>query len=126
MSGRARVRIIATPPGEAPQWVREKWVGLELPLAQRYRSAREHHGYGVLTGPRTIFGQFLGILRGRSLRERGYAVRVLDAVAELERASPEAAAWWRTTLPHRMKPWRCFLFQESVCQVLDGADAGIS
>src|SRR5712664_1703512 len=28
------IRIFAVPPGEAPAWVREKWVGLELPLAQ--------------------------------------------------------------------------------------------
>jgi hypothetical protein len=28
------VRILTVPPGEAPGWVREKWVGLELPLAQ--------------------------------------------------------------------------------------------
>src|SRR5215471_17510443 len=27
------VRILRPPPGEAPLWVREKWVGLELPLA---------------------------------------------------------------------------------------------
>jgi hypothetical protein len=28
------VRIIAVPPGEAPLWVREKWVGVELPVAR--------------------------------------------------------------------------------------------
>jgi hypothetical protein len=28
------IRIIAVPPGEAPLWVREKWVGLDLPVAR--------------------------------------------------------------------------------------------
>ena len=28
--------VTATPPGEAPLWVREKWVGIELPLMQRW------------------------------------------------------------------------------------------
>ena len=28
------IRIIGVPPGEAPLWVREKWVGLELPLTR--------------------------------------------------------------------------------------------
>ena len=28
----ANIRIIACPPGEAPQAVREAWIGLELPL----------------------------------------------------------------------------------------------
>ena len=27
------IRIVGVPPGEAPLWVREKWLGLELPLA---------------------------------------------------------------------------------------------
>jgi len=29
---KGRIRVIAVPAGEAPPWVREKWVGLELPL----------------------------------------------------------------------------------------------
>ena len=35
------VRIVAVPLGEAPLWVREKWVGLELPLT-RYATPREY------------------------------------------------------------------------------------
>lgn len=31
--GREAIRIIAVPPGDAPEWVRQAWVGLELPLA---------------------------------------------------------------------------------------------
>ena len=30
-----RLTITAVPPGEAPQWVREAWVGITVPLAQR-------------------------------------------------------------------------------------------
>lgn len=30
--GRAKIRMIAMPPGDAPEWVRRAWVGLELPL----------------------------------------------------------------------------------------------
>jgi hypothetical protein len=94
-------------------------VGLELPLAQRGRSARSRRVFGVLSGPRNLFAWFFGILRGRAGRETGYAVRVLDALAVLEPKSPEAAAWWRTNVPHMTNPLRCFLFSESVCQVLD-------
>ena len=28
------IKIIATPPGEAPAWVREAWVGLIMPVAE--------------------------------------------------------------------------------------------
>ncbi len=31
--GRAKIRLIAVPPGDSPDWVRNAWVGLELPLA---------------------------------------------------------------------------------------------
>jgi hypothetical protein len=117
----SRIRIIAIPPGEAPQWVREQWVGLELPLAQRSRRARPRRVFGVLSGPRGLLARWLAILGGRASRESGYAVPVLDAVAVLESKSPEAAAWWRTNVPEMTSPFRCFLFSESVCQVLDAS-----
>jgi hypothetical protein len=116
-----RIRIIAIPPGEAPPWVREQWVGLELPLAQRSRTARSRRVFGVLTGPRDLIARWFAILSGRARRESGYAVRVMDAIAVLERKSPEAAAWWRTNVPHMTSPFRCFLFSESACMVLDGS-----
>ena len=28
------VRIVAVPPGEAPLWVRQRWVGLDLPVVR--------------------------------------------------------------------------------------------
>jgi hypothetical protein len=31
--GRKQIRILATPPGDAPDWVRQAWIGLTLPLA---------------------------------------------------------------------------------------------
>jgi hypothetical protein len=124
--GARRIRIIAIPPGEAPQWVREQWVGLELPLAQRSGAARSRRVFGVLSGPRSLFDWGLAILRGRAGRESGYAVRVLDAIALLERKSPEAAAWWRTNVPHMTNPLRCFLFSESVCQVLGDIESGLT
>jgi hypothetical protein len=117
--GAQRIRIIAIPPGEAPPWVREQWVGLELPLAQLSRRARSRTVFGVLSGPRGQLARWLAILTGRARRESGYAVSVSDAVAVLEGKSPEAAAWWRTNVPDMTSPFRCFLFSESVCQVLD-------
>jgi hypothetical protein len=117
--GASRIRIIAIPPGEAPQWVREQWVGLELPLSQLSRAARSRRVFGVLSGPGSLLARLLAILTGRARRESGYAVSVSAAVAVLESKSPEAAAWWRANVPGMTSPLRCFLFSESVCQVLD-------
>jgi hypothetical protein len=104
-----RVRIVAVPAGEAPEWVRQKWVGLELPLAQILPTARRGLGRGVLAGP---------LMLGRYRMRRGYRVNVLDANAVLERTSPDAARWWRTNTPHLMAPSRCFLFAEEACEVV--------
>ncbi len=113
-----RVRIIAVPPGEAPAWVRQKWVGLELPLAQWSSTASTRHVTGVLTGPRGLFARLARLLRGELQEHSGFKVSVVQAVAILERASPDAAQWWRTNTPHLMKPWRCFLFPEHVCKAV--------
>jgi hypothetical protein len=114
-----RVRIVAVPPGEAPQWVREKWVGLELPLAQFSTGARRLNTAGVLTGPRGFLATLGRLFRGELRKHSGFSVNVLEAVAVLERVSPEAAQWWRTNAAHLMKPTRCFLFPEHVCTVVE-------
>src|SRR5512140_2697360 len=46
-----RVRIVGVPPGDAPAWVRQEWVGLELPLAQSSAEAIHARTAGVLSGP---------------------------------------------------------------------------
>jgi len=114
-----RIRIIAVPPGEAPQWVREKWVGLELPLASRTAAARTGWTSGVLSGPRGLVSTIARLLSGRLERKTGFLVRVEPALAALEQAVPEAAAWWRSHVPHLMKPWKSFMFHEHVCHLIE-------
>ncbi len=88
------IRIIATPPGQAPLWVREKWVGLELPLACYPRPVRALTS-GVLDGAPTFPG-FLGrLFRGRVSVTKGFAVDAAQAIAVLETKHPDAANWWR-------------------------------
>jgi hypothetical protein len=113
------VRIIATPPGEAPLWAREKWVGLELPLAGGDRGPRGAHTSGVLSGPRNRFTAALWLLLGRLSTQYGYAVDALGALAVLEKTSPEAAAWWRENVPRAFTGRRKFLFASRVCQVVE-------
>ena len=112
------VRIIAPPPGEAPLWVRQKWVGLDLPVA-RYSGHRKFLGLGVLSAPRSWLGQWLAILRGRAEWIAGYTVEALPAFGILNEKSPEAAAWWRSNTPHLIAPKRYLIFPEEVCRIAD-------
>jgi hypothetical protein len=112
------VRIVAVPPGEAPLWVRQKWVGLDLPV-MRYAAHRKMLAFGVLSIPQSWPAQWAAILRGRAERVAGYAVAVVPAVGILAKASPEAAAWWRENTPHLIAPKRYLVFHEEVCRIAD-------
>ena len=112
------VRIVAVPPGEAPLWVREKWVGLDLPVA-RYSGRRKFLAMGVLSLPHSVLAQWLAVFRGRAELIAGYAVEALPAVNILGLAHPEAATWWRENTPHLIAPRRYLVFHEEVCRVAD-------
>lgn len=111
--------ITFAPPGEAPMWVREKWVGLKLPLALDQAAARTFTTGGVLTGPRDWIDLFADWMSGKLRRQPGYAVDTLSAVNILASKSPEAAAWWRENTPHMLKPGRCFVFPEASGRIVD-------
>lgn len=108
----AKIRIIATPPGEAPQWVREKWVGLELPVAD---VSRTYATSGVKTD-QSFFSRLMRILLLRTARVTGYAVNVRAAVEILDKSDPMAASWWRLNTPQLIAGNRRFVFQKEACE----------
>jgi hypothetical protein len=116
-----RVKVVGVPRGEAPLWVREKWVGLELPLARPVTRPRTYLTSGVLSGPRTVWLSLLRLVLGRARRAEGFPVETVAAIAILERTAPDAAAWWRTNTPHLLKPRRYFVFDASACQRVVGS-----
>jgi hypothetical protein len=110
--------VTAIPPGEAPLWVREKWVGIELPLKQRSLSPRTFPAAGVLSGPRGLLSSLAAWLSGNLRRQEGYLVDALAAVEALEAVHPEATAWWRKNTPQLMRTNRRFIFQKNVGHVV--------
>jgi hypothetical protein len=83
----AHVRVVRTPPGEAPETIRRAWVGVKLPLRRWETEPCLHQTEGVLSQR----------MRGTGV---GYAVSARAAVNALASHSPEAAEWWRTNSPH--------------------------
>lgn len=112
------IRIIATPPGEAPAEVRREWVGMALPLVAGEKGPRTLHGYGILTGPRTFLGALMALLRGRWQTFRGYLVDAPQALLLLAEKAPGAAQWWRECAPQFWQPGRTFLFPAQVCEAV--------
>lgn len=82
----------------------------------RWRFSFEETMGGVLTSPRSHWmirlRDWLGLYRYRV----GYAVPAMQAIAILEKASPEAARWWRENTPHLFQPDQLFLFQAEECE----------
>ena len=78
---RTRIRIVRTPAGEAPLWVREAWVGIEIPLARIEAQGPQFGVCGGDASPENL---------------RGYEVHGAEAMAALRRAGKkDAADWWQ-------------------------------
>ena len=94
------IRIVSTPRGQAPEWVRNEWVGLVLPVADQ--SAK---------------GVQAGALGGRPENQGGYPVNTTVALEALESKSPEAATWWKSNLPLARCPQ--LVFGREFCEVVE-------
>jgi hypothetical protein len=109
-----QIRIIARPIGEAPEWVRDAWIGLRLPLACPRKG--DWPGAHVLTGPRTLSGQLWARLRGRGLTVHGYVVKTREAFEILAESHPEAAAWWHEHASYLLDGRAGLIFDEAACE----------
>lgn len=114
-----RIHITSVPPGEAPEWVREKWVGLYLPLALRQSRPRTLPTSGVLSAPRNILSWLFALLTARFKRTTGYVVETSVAIQILEANHPDAAMWWKLNTPRLTRPGRYFVFAQEVGHVVD-------
>jgi hypothetical protein len=114
-----RIRIKSVPPGAAPLWVREKWVGVEL-TAVLGPSAKNFPAASVLA--RSSFPASLWrLLTGKTKKVTGYPVQVTNAIEALEKSSPQAAAWWRENTPGIISPSRLFVFDAGACELVSAA-----
>ncbi|KPF75355.1 hypothetical protein IP68_08835 [Blastomonas sp. AAP25] len=109
-----RIKIVRRPIGEAPDWVRDAWIGLSLPLAvDRQRSL---WGFGVLSGPSNAFLQLWALGLGKGIKLTGFSVNAKAAVDILEEVDPRAAGWWREHTPALVSGKRCFVFDADACE----------
>jgi len=113
---RYRVRIVQRPEGEAPQWVRDAWIGLELPLLDKAPVTTV--GFGVLTGPKSRFMEWWRCLLRRYVVVTGYEVESATAIRLLAEVRPDAADWWKRRTPRFLAPGAVFVFDAPACERL--------
>lgn len=110
-SNQPHIRIVDVPPGEAPQDIREHWVGLALPLASGFPTTVQMETFGVVS---EVTDEEPTI---------GYVVDIEEAMAVLARKSPEAVSWWRQHTPHLFCEGGTLVFDEYVCELVTHEDA---
>ena len=93
------IRIIRTPPGEPPKWVRKEWIGVEIPLPEQEPD-----------------GVQMGALGGEAKNTDGYQVKTREAVKALQKKSPKAADWWDKNTSLALTTH--LVFSKSVCEVI--------
>lgn len=118
-----QIRIKSTPPGEAPEHVRQAWIGLVLPIPARYATSRKAPMAGVLSGPQTIISTILALFRGQISFVPGYVVAADTAIEILSRHSPDAASWWRQNAARAIAPGKHFVFAKDVCEEIQDDEA---
>ena len=88
------VRIVRVPDGKAPQWIRQAWIGVELPVSRRATRVLPDQG-----------------------RTEVHAVRVVDAVEALRlKGRHSAAIWWNDQALARPVGARLLYFDGDDCQ----------
>jgi len=112
------IKIVKRPAGEAPEWVRDAWIGVRLRALNEAPMLME--AVGVLTGPRSAWALFWAKLWGapRAFQHTGYVTDAREAIDTLAASQPDAAQWWRQNCPHLLRDGKGLMFQANEC-VLD-------
>ena len=95
------IRIINTPPGQAPEWVRKAWVGIELPI-----------------DPPIDGGIQVGVKLGKPENIGGYHVHSATAFRILEKHDISAWEWWHEHADYAMRGGQ-LVFKKDVCELIE-------
>jgi hypothetical protein len=110
-----QIRIIKTPRGAAPEWVREAWVGLRLPLGDYPPGdPRLLRRFGVTSYWRKRFFPWTA---ARFQPADFFPVHANKAIAVLQKTQPDAAWWWTENTPHLLHPTARLMFRRDECEL---------
>jgi hypothetical protein len=113
------LRVVCVPNGEAPLWVREKWVGLDFPNSITSQKVVNIYIAGVLTKPRNILSAIIGYLLKKYDKKNVYLVNAIQAVSILSKASNDAANWWKENTPYLLKDNSVLCFEENELEFVE-------
>lgn len=98
-----KIRIVSRPQGEAPEWVRDAWIGCELACLGNTCGHTPAYCGGIVTGAVT--------------KVTGFDVEQVHAIQTLLARNPQAGAWFlERGYP---TPGECFRFVATCAKVLE-------
>jgi len=98
-----KIKIIKKPLGEEPDWVKQVWIGLEIPVIKG--------AYAQKGGQEVVSGDFRAA--------DNYATHANEALDILKAKNPDAEKWWRDNVD--LVGVDYIAFDQSVCKLI-GAD----
>ena len=100
-----KIKFISRPDGQAPEWVRDAWIGL---IVETPGTSNPNEGImiGVQGGPIEDDDRNIG----------GYEVNTKEAVTALEKTNPEAALWWKENFP--IEFLNTLVFGKEFCEIV--------
>ena len=110
------IEIHSVPQGKNPLWVREAWVGLQLPSLDDAPIKVPVADAGSRPSLRALFRS---LKDGPSvpIQERfGYSVNARVAVGIVSLTNEDAAKWWLENVPQIMRVDMPLLFETSCCR----------
>lgn len=114
-----KIRIIDRPLGEAPDWVRDAWIGLELDLLIPQEITAPTRG--VLSGRSWWRSLWVRLFRGNP-PVTGFVVSGKNSIDRLATVRPDAAAWWHQHAPQHAGGALDFIFDREACVIADHPD----
>ena len=99
----------------APEWVREAWVGLVLPLGDHPAGdPRLLRRFGVTSFWRKRLFPWTA---ARYEPADFFPVFANKAIAVLQKTQPDAAWWWTENTPHLLHPTARLIFRRDECEL---------
>ena len=112
------IRIREVPPGKAPYEIRQKWVGLVLPVAPP--DMQSVYMQSLLTAPKTYLGIFVASRDEDFLANGAFFVSGPAALMVLAQISTDAVKWWGKNAPFFQNKRSAFLFTAACCAQVAG------
>jgi hypothetical protein len=112
---RAFIKVTDSPPGDAPEPVRQAWIGQILPLGPGETRSRKLLVRKCYQADTTADQLRHLLMRGR--KKAHYLVLVDEALAILKKTAPAEANWWYENRPNLIGQAKWFAFAADACRM---------